>query len=357
MGNGLMGAMVFGGVPTERIQFNEGTIWTGQPHAYQHEGAVKFLPEIRRLLQQGRVSETEGLKKQKEASQLQAGGNAAEGKAKQREAQELLKVARTRQKEAEDLAMKEFMSEPIHQKAYQPCADLWIDFPGQTQATDYRRWLDLDTAVCATEYKRGEVTYRRELFASYPDHAIVTRLSADAPGRLDCRLWLSSTHQDAQATVQGRDTLVVRGQVEAEGVRFESQAQIVIEGGQLVVETNTLRVTGASAVVIRLVAASNFKNYRDLSANPTARCTEFLKNAAGKTYEQLRQAHLNDHQTLFRRVKLELGRTDAAGKPTDQRIAGFAQGNDPHLAALLFQYGRYLLIGSNRPGGQPATNY
>ena len=355
VGNGRLGAMVYGGVPGEHIQFNEGTIWTGQPHAYHHEGAAKALPEMRKLLQEGRQLEAEGLRKQKEARQLEADGKAGESKARQREAQEALKSARAKQKAAEDLGMKEFMSEPIRQKAYQPCGDLWLDFPEDLAVAGYRRWLDLDSAVCVTEYKRGEVAFRREVLATYPDQMIVVCVSADKPGQLNCRVRLSSPHQGSQVAVNGADVLVLSGQVETDGVRFESRAQVTVEGGQVSAETNTLRVAGANTLVIRLVAASNFKNFRELSAVPADRCTETLKQAAGKSWEQLRQAHLASYQAIFRRVQLNLGRTPSASNPTDQRLAEFARGQDPQLAALVFQYGRYLLLGSSRAGSQPAT--
>ncbi|HEX2860540.1 MAG TPA: glycoside hydrolase N-terminal domain-containing protein, partial [Lacunisphaera sp.] len=143
VGNGRLGAMVFGGLAQERIQFNEDTIWTGAPHEYQHEGAAKFLPELRRLLAEGR------------------------------------------QKEAHELAMKEFMSVPLRQKAYQPCGDLWLDFAGQETASDYVRTLDLDSAVTTVRYRVGETTFTREVFASHPDQAIVVRITADKPGALN----------------------------------------------------------------------------------------------------------------------------------------------------------------------------
>ena len=143
LGNGHLGAMVFGGVPTEHIQFTEHTVWTGQPHSYAHPGAAKALPEMRRLLFEGRTLELQGLEKQKEAARLEAASQKQEARAKQNEAQELLKAARAKQKEAEDLGLREFMSEPLRQKAYQPCGDLWIDFEGQDQVADFRRWLDL----------------------------------------------------------------------------------------------------------------------------------------------------------------------------------------------------------------------
>ena len=251
--------------------------------------------------------------------------------------------------------MKEFMSVPLGQKAYQPCGDLWIDFEGHGSTDSYRRWLDLDTARVATEYEAGGITYRREVFASYPDRVICVRVTAGQPGKLNCAVRLSSAHKDAQVTVSGNDTLVLRGQVEAGGIRFESRALLQTDGGKVTAESGALRIAGANALVIRLVAATNFKNYRDISGDPTQYCTALLQKAAAKSYEQLRQAHEADYRSLFRRVTLDLGRTAAAGNPTDQRIREFAGGNDPDLAALAFQYARYLLVASSREGGQPAN--
>ncbi|MGA2499529.1 MAG: glycoside hydrolase family 95 protein, partial [Tepidisphaeraceae bacterium] len=312
VGNGHMGAMVFGGVPSEHIQFNEHTIWTGQPHAYQHEGTAKFLPEIRKLLVDGK------------------------------------------QKAAEDLAGREFMSVPLHQKAYQPCGDLWIDFPAHTQASDYRRWLDLDTGISGSEYTSNGVVYKREVLASFPDRTIAVRLSADKAGKLDCVIRLSSLHKQSQVQAAG-NTLVLTGQVEVNGIRFEARAAVELDGGQIAVDGANIRVTGANAIAVRLVAATNFKNFRDISADPGARAAELLKNAQAKSWEQIGKAHLADHQAMFRRVSLDLGHTAAGKNPTDQRLREFAAGNDADLAALVFQYGRYLLVGSSRPGGQPAN--
>jgi alpha-L-fucosidase 2 len=341
IGNGHLGAMVYGGVPTEHVQFNEHTVWTGRPHSYAHPGAVKSLPEIRRLLQEMRTLEREALQ--------------LDPKGESKPAREKLKEARARQKEAEDLALKEFMSEPLRQQKYQPCGDLWIEFHGHEKVANYRRWLDLDTATAVTEYQCGGVTYRREVLASLPDRAVCVRITADKPGKLDCLVRLNSPHKDSQTTVDGGRTLVLRGQVEADGIRFESRAVAAAEGGVVTSAPDGLRVAGASRLVIRLVAATNFKSYRDISADPRERCTALLNLSAGKTWEQLRAAHLADHQSLFRRVALDLGRTPAAGNPTDQRIREFAAGSDPQFAALVFQYGRYLLIACSRAGGQPAN--
>ncbi len=312
IGNGLLGAMVFGTWPEEHIQFNEYTVWTGKPHSYAHPGAVKVLPELRKLLWEGR------------------------------------------QRDAEQLAQQEFMSIPLGQKAYQPCGDLFIEQPGTAQATGYRRWLDLDTATSVSEYKVDGVTYRREALASHPDRVIAIYLTADKPGKLNVKLRLGSAHKQSSVKVEGH-ALVLEGQVEQDGIKFKSIADVLTDGGKLTTEENSLRITDANSVLIRLVAASNFKNFRDITADPASRCADLLKQSAGKSWKQLLSTHTADHQKLFGRVKLDVGTSAEADKPTDERIAGFAAGNDPQLATLTFQYGRYLLIACSRPGGQPAT--
>jgi alpha-L-fucosidase 2 len=339
VGNGHVGAMVFGGVGQERIQFNEHTVWTGRPHDYAHEGAVKCLPEIRRLLQEGRSLTREALKLDPER--------------KSKGARELMEKARARQREAEGLAGREFMSIPLRQKAYQPCGDLWIETPEVKEVKQYRRWLDLESAVASTEYSAGDATYRRDVFVSYPDKLLVARLTADKPGRIDARLRLTTPHKGA-AKAEG-DTILLQGQVEEEGIRFEARAKISAVGGKVAVEDDAIRVTGADSLVVRLVAATNFKTFRDITADPAARCRELLAAAAAKPLGDVERDHRADHRALFGRVKLDLGHTDAARLPTNVRLANFAKGNDPHLAALVFQYGRYLLIGSSRAGGQPAN--
>jgi alpha-L-fucosidase 2 len=315
---------------------------------------VKFLPEIRRLLFEGRDLELRSLARRREAEGQEAEGRRAEAAARRKEAQELWQTARARQKAAEDLALKEFMSEPLRQKAYQPCGDLRIAFEGHDQPVGYRRWLDLDRAVAGVEYQVGGATFRREVLASHPDRLIGVRLSADRRGRINCTVRLDSAHPGARAVVEG-DTVLLRGEVEPNGVRFEARAALTLEGGTVVAAGDGLRVTGADALVIRLVAATNFQSYRELSADPAQRCADLLRRSAGRPWEQLRQAHVADHRELFRRVSLDLGSTPAAEWPTDQRIREFAAGNDPQLATLTFQYGRYLLIGSSRAGGQPAN--
>lgn len=313
LGNGHLGAMVFGTIPNERIQFNEYTVWTGHPRSYANPGASEHLPEIRKLLLEGK------------------------------------------QKQAEDLAGKEFMSIPLGQMAYQLCGDLWFDFRGLEKVSNYRRWLDLDTATQTTEYEADGVKFRREVIISHPERALFLRISADKPGKIHGRVRLTSPHKGASTSVSGNDRLVLRGQVQADGIRFESIAKVEAASGSVTATGDQLEVNGADQVLIRLVAATNFTNFRDISGDPAARSAELLQNASGKSWEKLLITHLQDHQSLFRRMDIDLGNTPESLRPTNERIVDYLNGKDPQLAALTFQYGRYLLIGSSRAGGQPST--
>ena len=311
VGNGHLGAMVHGGVEKETIQFNEHTVWTGKPRSYAHKGAADVLPELRGLLWKGK------------------------------------------QKEAEDLAMKSFMSEPIRQMAYQPCGDLLLE--SQTASpSGYRRWLDLDSGMAITEWTSDGVVRRRETFASHPDNLIVTRLTAGRKGGVSATVRLASPHRGHRVSVSG-DNLVLEGRVEDGGVAFQAKARVIAKGGSVTRGTDSIAVKDADEIEIRLTAATNVKNWRELTANPAAKTEATLARSAATPYAALLQRHLDDHRRLFRAVSLDLGRTPAADLPTDRRIADFRTGGDPHLAALLFQYGRYLLIGSSRGDGQPAN--
>jgi alpha-L-fucosidase 2 len=313
IGNGRLGAMLFGGVTNEQLQFNEDTLWTGQPHEYQHEGAVKFLPQIRQLL--------------------------AEGK----------------QREAENLAGREFMSLPLGQMKYQPFGDLRLRFPAQATATHYRRELDLDTAVAKVSYRVGDTTYVREVFSSFPDQVIVYRVTADRRGSVSFTATMDSPHKSAQTAVRSGNQLALFGQVEAGGVKFEARLRMIAPGGKVTVTDGAIAVENADSATLLLVAATSFKNFRDITANPAARCEAAMKAVAGKDFGKLLQANVADHQKLFHRVTLDVGETESAKLPTDQRLKNVAQQPDPQLAALYFQYGRYLLITSSRPGDQPAN--
>lgn len=312
VGNGRLGAMIFGTVARERIQFNEQTVWTGEPHDYAHHGAYKYLPEIRRLLFEGE------------------------------------------QAEAEKLAMQEFMSVPLRQKAYQAFGDLFLDFPGLGAPSDYRRRLDLDRAVVSAEFVSSGVQYRREVFASWLARLIVVRLTAHRPAGINFRASLQCAHSDCAIAARVGE-IAMNGRVEDSAIRFEARVRVIPQGGGIESQGDSISVTGADAATLLLTGATNFKNYKDVSADPEQRNDEVLRAIRNKSYDALLAEHIADYQRLFRRVSLDLGSSPAANHPTGVRIRNFATGNDPALVVLLFQYGRYLLISSSRSGGQPAN--
>jgi alpha-L-fucosidase 2 len=332
IGNGHMGAMVFGGTASERIQFNEDTLWRGKPHDYVRQGALQALPEIRRLIFAGKAEE------------------------------------------AGKLAKEKAISDPVRQLPYQPFGDLRLTFPGHENVAEYRRELDLDTAMATVSYKVGGVTFKREAFASYPDRVIVVRLTSDKPGQISFTLRMDSPHTNSQTQINGVDlgrrsqpskdswesraTVSLAGQVQMGGLRFESRVQVHSQGGLVMADNNRVNVEKANAVTLMLVAATSFKNFQDISGDPAKRCQEYLAKLSRRSYHELRADHIADHQKLFRRVGLSLGRTPKADLPTNERQSQLKTSpleNDPALAALHFQYGRYLLIASSRPGSQPAN--
>jgi len=312
IGNGRLGAMVFGGVSREWLQFNESTLWTGAPHEYQHEGAVKYLPEIRRLLWEGK------------------------------------------QKEAQDLAMKEFMGVPLRQKSYQPFGDVWMDFIGHTNVTDYRRELDLESAVTRVTYKSGGIAFEREAFSSHPDQVLVWRTKASQPGQVSFLVRIESPHQTDLVRDNGKDGLILSGLVQEGGLKFEARLWITLDGGRIVITNGAAVILNATSAMLTLAAATSFNNYHDITADPALRCATAIKGVKGKTFEQLLRRHVQDYQRLFHRVEFDLG-PGPLNVPTDERLKGLSKTNDPQLAALYFQFGRYLLIASSRPGGQPAN--
>jgi alpha-L-fucosidase 2 len=321
IGNGRLGAMVFGGVEEERLQFNEDTLWTGKPHDYSHAGAAEYLPIVRKLIFEGK------------------------------------------QREAEVLAMKHMMSVPLRQHAYQPFGDVHLHFPNAQKAGDYRRELDLDTAIAGVTYTVDGAKFTREVFSSAVDQVIVMRISADKDSRVSFTAKMSSPQPDTSNVVAGKQ-LALRGQMRPDGhpsgkdgscLQFEARLLVSTDGGKVEVTNEAVEVKGADAATLLLAAATSFRNFQNVGADPAKRCEKVIKRISDKSYDTLRKAHVADHRRLFRRVELDLGTTDAANRPTDERIKTFAKSNDPHLAALYFQFGRYLLICSSRPGSQPAN--
>src|SRR3954468_3233052 len=295
IGNGRLAGMVFGGITNEHLQFNESTLWTGKPHEYQHEGAAKFLPQIRQLLLNGK------------------------------------------QKEAEALATKEFMSVPMRQMAYQPFGDVHLFFPGHTNATNYRRELNLDTAVATVSYQCGDVNYTREIFATHPDQVIAWKITGSKPGTLIFTVTMDST-QLYHTAATAKDGLLIRGKTQERGVKFEARLGIVAMGGKVEEKAGRIALDHATSAVLVLVAATSFRNYQDINADPSKLCEAIAAKVRKKDFEPMLEAHLADHQKLFRRVQLDLGSTPSAKLPTDQRLKNVAKQPDPDLAALYFQF-------------------
>ncbi|MCX7012915.1 MAG: glycoside hydrolase family 95 protein [Candidatus Sumerlaeota bacterium] len=304
LGNGRLGAMVYGGVARERIQLNEDSLWTGQPIARANPEAAKFLPEVRRLLFEGKYAEGQAL--------------------------------------AQEKILGLHLDKGAH--TYQTLGDLELEFPGVTEAADYRRALDLDTAIAAVRYRVGEALHTREVFASAPDQAIVVRLACDRPGGLSFVAGLTRP-ADAETQSVGANHLVMKGHAGGGvGVRYQAQLTVLSEGGKTVAEGTRLQVENADAATLLLVAATDY-----WGKDPHETCEKQLATAEKKPFAELRAAHIADRQPLSRRVGLDLGGNEAAARPTDERLQAVKDGaEDPSLIALYFQYGRYLLMSSSR---------
>lgn len=327
VGNGRLGAMVFGGVTTERLQINEDSVWTGGPRSYARPGAAEHLPELRRLLLAGE------------------------------------------QGAAERLAAAEFMSSPLRQDFYQPMADLRLEIDGLEGVADdgYERSLVLDRAIASTSFRVAGRRYTQQVFASHPDRVIVVRLACDEPGRLSFALRLGSPHErvTAEARKEGvhllgrvNDAEIAPGFTSRGEVRFAATARVHETNGEVTTNGSSVRVANASHATILVAARTNVRGFRDLTADPVDLCETDLKRAAGRPFERLLERHIDDHRGLFDRVRLELGGRPTAERSrqdTDRRLVESKSRPDPDLAALLFHYGRYLLIASSRPGGQPAN--
>ena len=251
------------------------------------------------------------------------------------------------------------MARPIDQVPYQSLGDLRLRFAGQARVANYRRDLNLDSAIATVSYTAGGVTYTREAFASPVDQVIVIRLAADRPGQIAFAASLGSPQSVAVET-EGSDTLVMRGSNGAAmgipgAMKFQARVRVLATGGKTTAKDREVSVTGADSAMLLVAAATNYKSYNDISGDPELLAKNCLAAAGKKTYDALRRDHVAEHRRLFRRVALDLGATPAAACPTDERLKHYSATSDPQLAALYFQYGRYLLISCSRPGGQPAN--
>ena len=317
VGNSSMGEMVYGGTSREELQLNEETLWGGGPYRNDNPKALESLAEVRNLIFSGKTMDAQNLIDQT----FYTGRNGM---------------------------------------PYQTIGSLIIEAPGHEKAKNYYRDLNLERAVATTRYQVDGVNFQREVFASFPDRVIIVRFTTDKPGELNFKV---SYDSPLQSTVrkQGKK-LVLRGKGgDHEGVKgvieVETQSQVIAEGGKVSLTDKYISVEHATAATLYIAAATNFVNYHNVKGNESKKASALLAGAMKKEYSEALKAHTDYYQSQFNRVSLSLGgeNTKTARQETVKRIAGFSQGNDPALAALMFQYGRYLLISSSQPGGQPAN--
>ena len=353
VGNGRLGAMVFGRPAQERLQLNEDTLYAGGPYDFSNPGALAALPRVRALIDAGRF------------------------------------------KEATELAGSSMISRPATQMPYGAAGDLLIDFQGLSGAAAYRRSLELDDAVATTRFTSGRTRHLRESFASAPDQVIVLHLRADGPEALDFELRYRhpqfkvrygntrSAHDGDPVMATGapwdfKEATTIEAAPASLSVRADGARALLVEGrnadnagvagalryavrvlalgdGKVEVVDGVLRVRGARAITLLVGAATSYVRHGDIGGDPVRAVRSQTDAAARKTYAQLRAAHVAAHQALFSRMSLRIGADDGGARPTDERIRGAEQALDPALAALYLQYGRYLLLSSSRAGSQPAN--
>jgi len=315
VGNGRLGAMVFGNATEERIQLNEDTLWDGYPRDTTNPEALVALPEVRRLLFEGKNAE------------------------------------------ATKLAGENMMGRPQGVRSYQSLGDLHLQSPTGGAVTEYRRSLDLDTGIASTTYVADGIRFTRDVFSSAPDNVLVIHIAADKPASITCTATITR-QQDANCISAADNRIILQGRIKREhhetkqnvGMIFQARVLARARGGTVASSDGKLRIDKADELLLVLAAATNYRG-----GDPVKLCEAHLR-AANSSYEQLYERHVADHRRLFRRVSLDFGRTDNESLPTDRRLAALAQGQtDPGLIALYFQFGRYLLMGSSRPGGLPAN--
>ena len=322
IGNGRLGAMVFGGVQREHLQLNEDTLWSGGPHCYDNPDAHGHLGAVRKALEQG----------------------------------EFVRTQETAQK---------MLGRPKYQQAYLPLSDLFLDFPKEGKASEYRRALNVRDGVAEVTYRIDDARFTRRVFASCPDQAIVIRLECDKPKGITFDLSMTSPHPCKSGAISDDMLSMTRhvgprqenrliGPWKGKGLRFGACVRVAAEGGKVVTQDGKVSVKGADAATIVYAAGTSYVSHSNIDGDPVAKVKKYLAAVKGRSYERLYKTHVDDHARLFGRVSLDLGGQRAAKTPTDERLKRAAEGAaDPLLAAQLFQYGRYLMIAGSRPGTQP----
>ena len=318
IGNGFQSAMAYGNVEKEIFQLNEHTVWSGSPNRNDNPNALKALPKVRKLIFDGEY------------------------------------------KAAENLANEKIITKKSHGQMFQPVGNLELDFDGHENYSNYYRELDIEKAITKTTYVSNGVEYSREAFISFPDRVMVVKLSANKPNSVSFNAFLTSQHEKKEFKINGNNELSLWGTTsDHEGVEgkveFNALARLRTEGGQITHIGNTISIKEANAVLIFVSIASNFNNYNDISGDENLRAKEYLDKAFNKDYEVMKAEHIAAYQKYFNRVKLNLGETEANKLPTNERLENFRNTEDPSFVTLYYQFGRYLLISSSQPGGQPAN--
>ena len=315
LGNSRLGAMVYGGIEREEIQLNEETFWAGGPHRNDNPSALASLDSVRHL--------------------IFAGKNA----------------------DAQKLIDKTFYS-TSHGMPYLTLGSLVIEGTSPEQVSDYYRDLNLETAIATTRYLADGVHYKREVFASQVDPVVIIRYMADKPGQLDLTIGYDSPLK-SKILRKGKKLIMQSRGTDHEGIRgvieVETQTQADVAGGKMKLDNQHIYIEDADTVTLYVTAATNFVDYQTVGADEGKKASRQLSSAMQKTYAEARRDHINRYQQQYSRVSLDLGQSEAEQLETTERIARFHEGNDLPLVALMFQYGRYLLISSSQPGGQPAN--
>ncbi|MGO4771146.1 glycoside hydrolase N-terminal domain-containing protein [Flavobacterium sp. W22_SRS_FK3] len=317
LGNGRLGAMIFGDPAVERLQLNEETIWAGSPNSNAHNKSIEALPKVRKLIFEGKFDE------------------------------------------AQDLATQDIMSQTNDGMPYQTFGSAYISFPGHQKYTNYYRDLDIENATAKVKYTVNGVEFTREILTSFSDQVIMVKLSASQPGQITANVFMNSPIDKTVASTEGNQIILSGTGTNFENVKgkvkFQGRIEAKNKGGEVSASNGILIINKADEVTLYISIATNFKNYQDITEDEIAKSKSFLEKALPKSFDEIKKAHVAYYQKFFNRVALDLGSNDAIKKPTNERIRDFKKEFDPQLASLYFQFGRYLLISSSQPGGQPAN--
>ncbi len=317
LGNGRLGAMVFGNPGNEHIQLNEETIWAGRPNNNPNPDALENIPKVRDLVFKGKYLE------------------------------------------AQTLATEKVMSKTNSGMPYQSFGDLYISFPGHTRYTDYYRELSLDSARAIVRYNVDGVNYQRETITSFPNQVVTVRLTADQPGKITCNANFTSPHQDVMIETEGNETSLTGVSSWHEGLKgkvdFQGRMAANVKGGTQTVRDGVLSIENADEATVYVSIGTNFNNYKDVSGDHVARAKDYLHKAMQVPYEKSKAEHVKYFKSFMDRSSLNLGEDKYAHVPTDIRVERFKETNDNFLVSTYYNFGRYLLISSSQPGGQPAN--